>query len=432
MSATNTAGLPVIGLTVTTNGLISWTPDETNGPSTNIVTISVTDTNVAALVNRSISVTNSFIIVVREVNTAPQFILTPASQTIAPLTALVVTNAATDSDIPTNTLVYRLLNPPAGAAIDTNNGVITWTPSPAQAGTTNTFTTVVRDNGVPPLNATNVFTVIVTALNTNPPSIFSIIHTNLGGTNGFLITWFAPTNQLFKVQWEDTLAPSSWQSFSNLVGYDLFISPTNSRFTFFDDGSQTGGFGPTRFYRLVLFGLGAAAANTPPVLPPQPTRFVTPLSPLTVTNQATDADLPAQTLTYAFTHNVAGLNVPVLNTNTGVITWTPTLAQAGTTNTLTTTVTDNGTPNLSATNSFLVIVNPIPAFSSAIVSTNGVNLLWFGSTNEQFRVQWATNLMTPIAWTLFPGIITSTNGTFTFTDTNAPLLLKFYELLLLP
>ena len=35
-------------------------------------------------------------------------------------------------------------------------------------------------------------------------------------------------------------------------------------------------------------------------------------------------------------------------------------------------------------------------------------------------------------WTLFPNLIISTNGIFSFTDTNAPLLMKFYELILLP
>ena len=64
--------------------------------------------------------------------------------------------------------------------------------------------------------------------------------------------------------------------------------------------------------------------------------------------------------------------------------------------------------------------------------TNGLKLTWFAPTNEQFRVQSATNLLSPVVWVPFPGIITSTNGTFSFTDTNAPLLMKFYELLLLP
>jgi hypothetical protein len=37
-----------------------------------------------------------------------------------------------------------------------------------------------------------------------------------------------------------------------------------------------------------------------------------------------------------------------------------------------------------------------------------------------------------VNWPAFPGIITSTNGTFSFTDTNVPLVLRFYRLLLLP
>ena len=60
--------------------------------------------------------------------------------------------------------------------------------------------------------------------------------------------------------------------------------------------------------------------------------------------------LPAQTLTYQLTSTVAGTNQPVINTN-GIITWTPDVSQAGTSNVFTTIVTDNGTPSLSATNS---------------------------------------------------------------------------------
>jgi hypothetical protein len=528
VSATNLAGQAVANLTVSTNGLISWTPTEAQGPSTNIVLVSVTDTNLYALTNQSYSVTNSFTIIVlesnsapfwtngfanvtmneltalsitnpatdldlptntltyalsnnapawagidtntgvitllpgeadaptnvvitvivtdngspnlsgttnftvivNEVNTAPHFILTPPDVTVAVSNTLVITNGATDSDIPTNTLVYSLLNPPAGAVVDTNSGVLTLT---LNVGT-NKITTVVTDNGVPPLSATNSFTVIVTnnlTVPTNLILISSIIQTNINGTNGFLLTWFAPTNNHFRVQWTPELEPPAWSTFTNppLVAYDLFISPTNSRFTFFDDGTQTGGFGPDRFYRLLLV---PPPTNTPPffVTPPA-TMFVTPLSTLTVTNPAGDADLPPQILSFNFSTTVAGGNVPVLNTNTGIITWTPDLSQAGTTNTITTIVTDNGSPNLSATNSFLIIVNPVPAFSSASSVTNGVNLLWLGSTNEKFQVRWTADLAPP-SWSLFPDVITSTNGIFTFVDTNAPLLMKFYQLLLLP
>jgi len=47
-------------------------------------------------------------------------------------------------------------------------------------------------------------------------------------------------------------------------------------------------------------------------------------------------------------------------------------------------------------------------------------------------VQWTTNLVPTIIWTPFTNIITSATGAFSFTDTNAPLMMKFYELLLLP
>ena len=83
-------------------------------------------------------------------------------------------------------------------------------------------------------------------------------------------------------------------------------------------------------------------------------RTVNPLNPLVVTNTATDADVPAQTLTYTLTSTVAGTNPPAISA-AGVITWTPDLLQAGTSGVFTTIVTDNGVPALSATNSFSVM-----------------------------------------------------------------------------
>ena len=157
-------------------------------------------------------------------------------------------------------------------------------------------------------------------------------------------------------------APVSWNAFTNIVSYNTNFpaSATNAQFNFFDDGSQTGGtLGSTRFYQLILLGSGSQS-NTPPVLPVQTNVVINPLNPLVVTNTATDAAVPAPTLTYMLTSTVTGTNVPVINPNTGVITWTPDVAQAGTSNVFTTVVTDNGVPPLSATNSFAVIVNPVP------------------------------------------------------------------------
>jgi hypothetical protein len=92
---------------------------------------------------------------------------------------------------------------------------------------------------------------------------------------------------------------------------------------------------------------------------------------------------------------------------------------------------------LSASNSFFVIVYPLPVISSVTFATNALTLHWFAPTNDQFNVQWATNLAPVINWTTFsngvsPIVITSTTGTFFFTDTNALFMTEFYRLILLP
>lgn len=244
---------PPTGAAIDANGVISWTPSEAQGPSTNVFTTIVTDSGFPAL-----SATNSFTVIVNEVNSAP---VLPAQndRTIAELTTLTVANTASDSDIPANTLTYTLLTAPVGAAIS-GSGVISWTPAEAQGPSTNTFVTVVSDNGNPPLSATNSFVVTVNEVN------------------------------------------------------------------------------------------GA------PILPAQPNRSITALTTLVVTNTATDSDIPANALTYSLL--AAPTNATI--SADGVINWTPTLAQDKSTNLFRTWVIDNGSPPLSATNTFVVYVNGDP------------------------------------------------------------------------
>jgi hypothetical protein len=72
------------------------------------------------------------------------------------------------------------------------------------------------------------------------PIISSLVYT----TNATVLQWSAPTNLLFQVQWSPSLVPATWQSVPGQV-----IS-SNGTFLFSDDGSQTGGRGSERFYRL--------------------------------------------------------------------------------------------------------------------------------------------------------------------------------------
>jgi hypothetical protein len=458
--------------------------------------------------------------------------------------------AQTNSLLPGGVVYYRV-NVPANAdfatnilyTISTNDLVNVWftTNVPPSIATNSTLLLVGSTNGLSssvlsttgaPTNIVPGGTYYLGVQNTNSSSAFyaievdfhlvaapvisisSIVQTN----GGFLLTWFAPSNDLFQVQWSGNLASTNWIAFTNIVSYNTNFSATatNAQFNFFDDGSQFP-FGGLRFYRLILLSSGSSS-NTPPVLPSQATRIINPLNPLVVTNAVTDSDVPAQTLAYSISSTISATNAPTINTNTGVISWTPAAAQAGTSNTITAIVTDNGVPPLSATNSFSVIVNPVPPISgvtftnggflltwfaptndifqvqftdslaplnwtnignlvtytngptitnglftffdvgtqypftglrfyrlilvgvstavtppiisSVFINTNGVNLQWTASVSEQFKVQWATNL--PPTWNVFTNIITSTNGTFLFTDTNTPMVMKFYQLMLFP
>jgi hypothetical protein len=65
-------------------------------------------------------------------------------------------------------LTFALINPPAGASINSSNGLFTWTPSETQGPGTNTLTARVSDNGSPSLSATQTFTVTVNEVNSAP------------------------------------------------------------------------------------------------------------------------------------------------------------------------------------------------------------------------------------------------------------------------
>src|SRR5262249_12266144 len=64
-------------------GVITWTPDETQGPGTNLITTVVTDSG-------NMSATNSFTVTVNEVNTAP-VLPVQTNLTIIALSPLTVT-----------------------------------------------------------------------------------------------------------------------------------------------------------------------------------------------------------------------------------------------------------------------------------------------------------------------------------------------------
>ena len=149
---------------------------------------------------------------------------------------------------------------------------------------------------------------------------------------------------------------------------------------------------------------------------------------LLVTNLATDADLPQQTLTFGLS---SGPTNAIIATNTGILTWRPTMAQAGSTNPFTVTVADNGTPSLSATQTFTVTVNALnrPLLAAATVTNNQIRFQINGDFGPDYTLQSSTNLA---AWT---NLFTTNSPAlpWNWAETNYPVFpQKFYRILLGP
>ncbi len=138
---------------------------------------------------------------------------------------------------------------------------------------------------------------------------------------------------------------------------------------------------------------------------------------LVVSCTATDSDTPAQTLTYSLLTAPSGAT---LNTNTGSFAWRPTVPQSNSVNNVKVAVTDNGTPNLSATNSFTVTVNPLTAPSADAGTYAGGQ--FSTSVTAQIGPDYALQATTNLAggtWVTVATTNSPASSPFILTDTNA-------------
>jgi len=144
------------------------------------------------------------------------------NQSIMAGRTLLVTNLASDPNIPPLPLTFSLLTAPTNAAINSSSGVFTWRPTIAQSPSTQTVAVVVSDNGVPPLSATQSFT--VTVIQPAIPTLNAASMTN--GQFGFWIN--GNTGPDYTIQASTNL--TSWVSVftSNSPALPYFWVDTNS------------------------------------------------------------------------------------------------------------------------------------------------------------------------------------------------------------
>jgi hypothetical protein len=169
-------------------------------------------------------------------------------------------------------------------------------------------------------------------------------------------------------------------------------------------------------------------SNNPPVLPPINDQFVNVGQVVSLSANATDSDLPPQSLAYTL------LSAPqnaMLDPGTGALSWRPAVTDADTTNTFQIKVSDSGIPSMSATQSFAVTVNPLtlPTLTSAALSAGQFSLQIIGDSGPDYEIQVSTNL---VDWTT-AFVTNSPPMPFLWTDTNAAILpAQFYRVIVGP
>ncbi len=534
------AGAPV-GASITTGGAFSWTPTEAQGPGSYPITVRVTD-NGSPVSNDSETIT----VTVSEVNNAPA-LAAISNQTVTEGSTLTVTAAATDSDIPANSVTYSLEpGAPAGMTINSSSGVISWTPGESSGPDVVPVTVKATDNGSPVLSTKQSFNVTVNEANVAPVLTLGTTMTSVdlvsdfeqedvdagngsimfrppiysGSSSAFLDGTPNFTEILNSTNYPDFDVNTSLQVLHATWGFKTGTTNPWVRLTTFTNPSYTNTYStpnPTidlgqrlrfKIYsdKSVKIGLGVRETGVP--VPngynggttgamewvgvtssvngqPQCTRTVTAsnwttldfnlpaesiisfasgngvlaagkgvlehlaivpnggmgtyniylddfqvvtvstnltintLNTITVTNSATDADVPANGLTFSL-----GAGAPAtaeIDPLTGVFTWTPSSAESGAAYDIPITVTDDGSPNLSDTKNLHVVVNKVNTpprvggLPSQVLETSAGQTVTFTATAEDDDVP-ADTLTFSLTGSVPAGAtINASTGEFTWT-----------------
>ena len=386
-------------------GVFGWTPTEAQGPGDYTFTVRVTD----GVANSDQAVT----LHVSEVNVSPSLTGVPTAATIAEAQACSFTAAATDADVPVQTLTFSLVGGPSGAAINVSTGVFGWTPTEAQGPGDYTFTVRVSD-GV--ANTDQLMTLHVGEVNVSPV----LTGVPLSATISELSTY------TFDADATDADVPLQSLTFL-LVSGPTGAAIDTSTGVFDWTPSEVQGPGDYTFTVRVsdavantdqLVTLHVGEVNVSPVLAGVPTTAtISELSTYTFDADATDADVPLQPLTFSL---VSGPSGAVIDSSTGVFGWTPTEAQGPGDYTFTMRVSDEvaNTDQLVTLHVGEVNVSPVLAGVPATATISELSSYTFDAD--------ATDADVPVQSLTFSLVggptgasMTATNGVFSWTPTEA-------------
>lgn len=157
-----------------------------------------------------------------------------SNRTNEPGVTLVITNVASDPDLPPQILTYSLVSGPPNAVVDPASGLFTWRPPVTRTGNVNSITIQVADNWTPSATAQESFTVTV-----HPAALPQM-------------TSAALNNGQFTLQINGPAGPDyALQASSNLVDWvTLFITNSPPLPLHWTDSNGT--LLPAKFYRVEI------------------------------------------------------------------------------------------------------------------------------------------------------------------------------------
>jgi uncharacterized repeat protein (TIGR02543 family) len=286
------------------SGLFQWTPTETQGPGIYTATIMVDDNDLSDSQTLTITVT--------EVNVAP-VLDAIGDQTVDEGATVSFTTTATDGDEPANTLSYSLSGAPGGATIDGSSGFFSWTTDENDGGDIYPLTVIVSDGM---LTDSETITITVNEVNTAP--VLDAIGDQTVD-EGDTVTFTATATDVDEPA--DTLSYSLSGEPSGAT-----IDPTTGTFAWTTDESD----GPGEYPLTVTVSDGVLTdseaititvteVNAAPVLDAIGDQTVDEGDTVTFTATATDADEPANTLSYSLNGAPSGA---MIDNSSGTFSWT--------------------------------------------------------------------------------------------------------------
>jgi hypothetical protein len=334
--------------------IFSWTPTEVQGPGTfSSITFAVSDNH-----NNADSETIS--IAVNEVNQTP-VLDAIGNRTVQVGATLSFTVTATDPDLPANLFTLSSSALSTGATFDVGTGLFSWAPTAGQVGDTSlTFT--VMDNGTPVRSDFEDVLITVTAapVVNQPPEVndqsYAVAENRANGTvvgaiaatdlDVGQVLSYAVTGTAFAVDaitGQITVANSALLNFETTPSFTLTATVTDN--------------GTPNLSDMAVITINLADINEAPALGAIGNQTVDELATLNFLATATDVDA-AQTATFTLDAAAVGLGATI-DATTGAFSWTPTEAQGAGIYDITITVVDNGTPQLSDSETIQIQVNEV-------------------------------------------------------------------------